>query len=285
MNYQSIPCPQCGKNNTKRRYISTLLFLLGLNALLWIPVFGLLIGIILIIWGLIRIFKRKRTFFCLDCKNLFQASNKSSTVSITYTEQEEVMPTPFIKTDLNQDTNIDTDTGFLANIERKSNNITFKVAGVTFENDNDKEIQPLLRRIARQIAKDNEIESYSGYTNAEILEYMESISEFEDVECGDYIIFEKDPNNEFDKNAIKVIINLDGKNYHIGHVPKKDNVKIGSLLDSESELDISANFVGGKIKEVEYDFEKDKDVVITKELTLGLEITIYIKEGQLAGVN
>lgn len=155
-----------------------------------------------------------------------------------------------------------------------SNSLTFNVAGVTFDNDKGKDIQSLLKRIARAIAKEYNIESYGGYTNKELLEMWVEASEFEDVEFGDYISFVKDPDNEFDKNAIKVIVNLDNKEFHIGHVPKKQNVEIGKLLDSESITSISANFVGGKTKSVDYDDEKDKDVVIITELTLGVLITL-----------
>ncbi|HFK1746058.1 TPA: HIRAN domain-containing protein [Bacillus cereus] len=155
-----------------------------------------------------------------------------------------------------------------------SNPLTFNVAGVTFDNDKGKDIQSLLKRIARAIAKEYNIESYGGYTNKELLEMWVEASEFEDVEFGDYISFVKDPDNEFDKNAIKVIVNLDNKEFHIGHVPKKQNVEIGKLLDSESITSISANFVGGKTKSVDYDDEKDKDVVIITELTLGVLITL-----------
>ncbi|WP_190325346.1 HIRAN domain-containing protein [Bacillus cereus] len=154
------------------------------------------------------------------------------------------------------------------------NSLTFNVAGVTFDNDKGKDIQSLLKRIARAIAKEYNIESYGGYTNKELLEMWVEASEFEDVEFGDYISFVKDPDNEFDKNAIKVIVNLDNKEFHIGHVPKKQNVEIGKLLDSESITSISANFVGGKTKSVDYDDEKDKDVVIITELTLGVLITL-----------
>lgn len=155
-----------------------------------------------------------------------------------------------------------------------SNPLTFNVAGVTFDNDKGKDIQSLLKRIARAIAKEYNIESYGGYTNKELLEMWVEASEFEDVEFGDYISFVKDPDNEFDKNAIKVIVNLDNKEFHIGHVPKKQNVEIGKLLDSESIISISANFVGGKTKSVDYDYEKDKDVVIITELTLGVLINL-----------
>ncbi|MED2184068.1 HIRAN domain-containing protein [Bacillus wiedmannii] len=160
-------------------------------------------------------------------------------------------------------------------IELDTNNtLTFNIAGVTFENDKGKDIQALLRRIARAIAKENYIDSYGGYTNKELLEIWGEASEFEDVEFGDYISFVKDPDNEFDKNAIKIIVNLDGKEFHIGHVPKKHNIEIGKLLDSESITSISANFVGGKTKSVDYDDEKDKDVVVINELTLGVLVTL-----------
>jgi hypothetical protein len=42
--------------------------------------------------------------------------------------------------------------------------------------------------------------------------------------------------------------------------------------------DIEATFTGGKIKKVDYDFEKDKEVVVIKELTLGVEITVHYKD-------
>ncbi|MEE8670420.1 MAG: HIRAN domain-containing protein [Heyndrickxia coagulans] len=156
--------------------------------------------------------------------------------------------------------------------------ITFNVAGVTFENDKGKEIQPLLRRIAREIAKEQDVESFGGWTNKDILEYMAEVSQFEDVMFGDYVSFEKDLDNEFDQNAIKVMANLNDKQFHIGYVPKDNNVQVGKLLDDGLIDKIAASFVGGKTKEIDYDFEKDKDVVVVKELTLGVEITLILKE-------
>lgn len=161
----------------------------------------------------------------------------------------------------------------------KANTINFHVTGVTFKNDSNKEIQPLLRRIAREIASEQGIEKYDGWTNKEIIEYQTEVAEFEGVEFGDYITFEKNPNNEFDKNAIKVIVNLNGEKFHIGHIPKKDNIEIGKLLDADLiDTEITdAVFVGGKIKEVEYDTEIDKEIIVVKELNLGVRITLYIK--------
>ncbi|WP_018664632.1 HIRAN domain-containing protein [Heyndrickxia acidiproducens] len=160
----------------------------------------------------------------------------------------------------------------------KKKSITFNVAGVTFENDKGKEIQPLLRRIAREIAKEQDVESFGGWTNKDILEYMAEVSQFEDVMFGDYVSFEKDLDNEFDQNAIKVMANLNDKQFHIGYVPKDNNVQVGKLLDDGLIDKIAASFVGGKTKEIDYDFEKDKDIVVVKELTLGVEITLILKE-------
>lgn len=135
-----------------------------------------------------------------------------------------------------------------------------------------------MRHIGKNIARKYEIPAYSGLTNREILDCYHEVSEFEDVEFGEFVSFEKDPTNEYDINAIKVIIEFpEGIKHHIGHVPKKDNKKIGKLLDYNSIASIEANFVGGKIKEVDYDNERDKDVVITKELTLGVKIALHLK--------
>lgn len=37
--------------------------------------------------------------------------------------------------------------------------------------------------------------------------------------------FEREPNNPYDSNAIKVMINIGGELFRIGYVPKKNNVK------------------------------------------------------------
>ncbi|MFT9599175.1 YqaE/Pmp3 family membrane protein [Mesobacillus sp.] len=161
-------------------------------------------------------------------------------------------------------------------VQKKNNILTFNVAGVSYANDKGKKIQPLLRKIAKEIAEENGIPAYSGYTNKEILNNEIEVSEFEDVEFGDYVSFEKEPDNKFDKNAIKVLINLGNDRQHIGYVPKTDNVKVGQLMDSNSINYIDAVFVGGKVKEVEYDDDKGKDIVGVNELTLGVELTLDI---------
>lgn len=156
---------------------------------------------------------------------------------------------------------------------------TFNVAGVTQHNDKNKDIQKTLRRFGKLYCEENLIELYSGFTNKEILEYVFEVSEFEDLEFNDNeISFVPEPTNEYDPNAIKVFINYGNEEiHHIGYVPKKHTSELKDILDSKSVLAITACYVGGKIKESDYDLEKDKDIVVTNELTLGVKVEIKYK--------
>ncbi|EOI9075135.1 HIRAN domain-containing protein, partial [Streptococcus pyogenes] len=63
---------------------------------------------------------------------------------------------------------------------------------------------------------------------------------------------EREPNNEFDKNAIKVLIN----NIHVGYIPKKKAKKIAKLIDNgynyRAELSIDECF-----------YQKGDDIYVT----------------------
>ena len=156
---------------------------------------------------------------------------------------------------------------------------TFNVAGVTKQNDKNKDIQKILRRSGKLYCEENLIELYGGYTNKDILEYVHEVSEFEDLQFNDdEISFVPEPTNEYDPNAIKVFIHYGNEEiHHIGYVPKKYTSELKDILDSKSALTITACYVGGKIKESDYDLEKDKDVVVTNELTLGVAVEIKYK--------
>lgn len=154
--------------------------------------------------------------------------------------------------------------------------LSFNVSGVTMLNDKNKDIQKLLRKYGKSYCEENFIELYGGYTNKDILDYVFEVSEFEGLEfVNEEISFVPEPTNEYDPNAIKVFIDFgnDGV-HHIGYVPKKLTSTLNEILINQNIINVVASYVGGKIKETEYDFEKDKDVVVTKELTLGVEIVI-----------
>ena len=161
-----------------------------------------------------------------------------------------------------------------------SRRFTFNVAGVTQHNDKNRDIQKLLRRFGKLYCEENLIELYGGFTNKDILEYVSEVSEFEDLEFKDNeISFVPEPTNEYDPNAIKVFIDYGNEEiHHIGYVPKKHTAELKNLLDSKNVLAITACYVGGKIKETDYDLEKDKDIVVTNELTSGVKVEIKYKE-------
>lgn len=160
-----------------------------------------------------------------------------------------------------------------------STRFTFNVAGVTKQNDKNKDIQKLLRRFGKLYCEENLIELYGGYTNKDILEYVFEVSEFVDLEFKDTeISFVPEPTNAYDPNAIKVFIDYGNEEkHHIGYVPKKHTSELKEILDSKSVLALTACYVGGKFKESDYDLEKDKDIVVTNELTLGVEVKIMYK--------
>lgn len=45
------------------------------------------------------------------------------------------------------------------------------------------------------------------------------------------LLFEREPDNPYDSNAIKVMININGELFRIGYVPKTYNVKYSKGLE------------------------------------------------------
>lgn len=157
---------------------------------------------------------------------------------------------------------------------------TFNVAGVTAKNDKNKDIQSLLKRNGKLHCKEFSIDLYSGYTNKDILDFVNEVYEFADLEfIDDEISFVPEPTNEYDANAIKVFIDFgEAGKHHIGYVPKKHTATLNEILNNRDIRVIEASYVGGKLKEIDYDFEKDKDVVVVNDtLTQGVEIEIRYK--------
>ena len=65
------------------------------------------------------------------------------------------------------------------------------------------------------------------------------------VHIDDRLLFEMDDKNLYDEHAIKVIFHKDGKNYHVGYVPRYYAKELTDLLKSNvkySALVASLNF-------------------------------------------
>ncbi|VXC20599.1 hypothetical protein BACI349Y_590001 [Bacillus sp. 349Y] len=164
------------------------------------------------------------------------------------------------------------------------NEIRFRVAGVTKTNEYQKQIQSIIKKITKGYKDEDYIESFEGYSNREIIEYMYEGTEFEGQYLRDVIKLVPEPDNPYDENAIKVYLkDVTGEHHHIGYVGKNINRKVNKVLShSENKIEyIEAEFTGGKCKSVEYNYEKDQDRVEVKELSRGIHINVFYSESKI----
>ena len=82
-----------------------------------------------------------------------------------------------------------------------------------------------------------------------------------------------EPDNEYDKNAIKVVV--DGM--HVGYIPKDRCSEVKKILDNIQSIDMEA--YGGKYKEVYYDYDTFKEKVLTDKKDLGINLSIFYYPG------
>ena len=134
-------------------------------------------------------------------------------------------------------------------IIKKQKTLKFQVAG-TFLGGR----QANISKFFFKKIENKEIISYEGLTNSEIktrenidIEIYEIPQDYEiKSNYSDGLIkFEKEPENEYDKNAIRVIIKGMGT---VGYIPKNINISFGKILENEEIKDITANLSGGEYK-------------------------------------
>ena len=122
--------------------------------------------------------------------------------------------------------------------------IEFTVAGVEYDT-NKRSRQEILRTAVAHHAKLEEIKPYNGLSDDEINE-GDTVYEYENMRTT-HIKLERDPENEYDPNAIKVMtLNTRGGYTTVGYVPRTDNLKVGQILDNINSLE--GFFTGGKFK-------------------------------------
>ena len=134
-------------------------------------------------------------------------------------------------------------------IMKKQKTLKFQVAG-TFLGGR----QANISKFFFKKIENKEIISYEGLTDSEIktrknidIEIYEIPQDYEiKSNYSDGLIrFEKEPENEYDKNAIRVIIKGMGT---VGYIPKNINISFGKILENEEIKDITANLSGGEYK-------------------------------------
>lgn len=157
----------------------------------------------------------------------------------------------------------------------------FRVAGTTFDNEDGSSRQDIIRKLADDCrAKAGREYLYGEMKNSDILEkydgshetsyVYELQNEIFPVEFQEYV-YKGSP-------ALHVVTNRG----IIGNVPADLVDKVLDLQSISYKTKHHGSFVGGKTKFVEFDYDKDCDVVRTKTLTYGIEVRaiFYTKEEQ-----
>lgn len=150
---------------------------------------------------------------------------------------------------------------------------TFRVAGVTKENDQGKDIQNILKRLAGGYKRNEYIESWNGNTKKEMLEYGYEGFEFEDELISNIIRLEREPDNPHDSNAIKVYIkDVNDGEHHVGYIKREETEEVVALTHDKDIIGIDVEFTGGKRRTIEYDSIEDKEYFEEDEVTRGLKL-------------
>lgn len=152
--------------------------------------------------------------------------------------------------------------------------ITFRVKGVTFENEEDKDIQKGIKKILNEYKKNDFFgELYGGYTNKEIIEYDLNVSEYENVKLPAKLV-----GDEYNgEDCLKIYLKTYYDDYfHVGYAPKEDLDEISEWLTRE-DLKCEGNIevIGGKYKHcevIENDEYEEVEKVVIEELNYGLEV-------------
>lgn len=125
----------------------------------------------------------------------------------------------------------------------KKEKLGFKVKGVTYENEDGKPIQSLIKQIVSEHLE--EYDAYEGLSKKEMCEDYEGerIYQIDSAGVGD-IDLVPDMNNEHDPNAVKVYHRELG---HLGYVPKEKTSMIKDILRKDG-LKYKWFITGGKYK-------------------------------------
>lgn len=159
--------------------------------------------------------------------------------------------------------------------EKEENKNTIKhfytfVTGTTHENDKGENIQNLIDGYMHY-SYDSDFDTW---TKADMIDmYEDRIWEYTETEY-DTIKLVPQPDNRYDKNAIKVIHSSMG---HIGYIPRDYNVEVKKLMD-KYDLNFTINFKGGRSKYLDYNPDTDREVLKKEKTNYYIDIDIEYEE-------
>lgn len=157
---------------------------------------------------------------------------------------------------------------------------SYKLSGVTFGNEDEKDIQEEIGKILRKYVSEGLIDKedmYSGYDNSDIKDMDIVVSQFEDIPFN-----AKLKKDTFDnKPCVKVYIeNADKNSYiHIGFIPKKNKQiqEVINILENYSNISLTLYITGGKTKRCRIETDdnyNEKFYVETIDLNYGFILFI-----------
>lgn len=160
--------------------------------------------------------------------------------------------------------------------------IAFKVKGVTFKNEEGKNIQTEIKNILKEYKSNGYFDNlYGGYTNNDIKEMDLDVSEYEGYSFQAKLVGE-----EYEgEDCIKIYFKTYNDNYiHVGYVPKNNLDEISEWITKEGiKTEGRLEVTGGRYKHleiVEEDYE-EKERIVTEELTYGLKITLNFYDDKI----
>ena len=134
-------------------------------------------------------------------------------------------------------------------VKEKKKNFKFEVAGTFLGGRQANILKYFSKKIENkelilfENLKDSEIKS-KKYLDEEIYEIPQDYEIISKYPNG-LIKFEKEPENEYDKNAIRVMIKGMGT---VGYIPKSINVSFAKILENEEIKEVTATICGGEYK-------------------------------------
>lgn len=152
-----------------------------------------------------------------------------------------------------------------SNLELKNN--VYMVVGTNYENEDDENIQSIIKQLTEEYEKEGIIKSFGGMTDKKLVKtfkegyFSHSIDEFENEYIFNGIKLVPDPSNKHDENAIKVYIkDTNDVFYHVGYISKEDNVSLKNKMEKRKIEKTILEFKGGNTKAID-----DEDYLVENE--------------------
>src|SRR5699024_8114311 len=160
------------------------------------------------------------------------------------------------------------------NEENEVKRFNIEVKG-TFIDERQKRIKKVIKKIKSE-NEDFGYNQYEGFTNTEIKEMLgEKVYQYE-LESLYLARLEDEPDNKYDKNAIKVNLHdNEGNHYFVGYVPKELTQEIKKLRN-EYHYFVATSLSGGNYKKRDWDNEGNEVIVTgTDEYKIEMSISFW----------